>query len=343
MLATSCFSRKEHSSVATSLVLTYIYLQWKQFSCHLFWCQLFASLCRLLITFAHSLDPDQAWRLCRNCKNDKAHVSHRCSPLTLLCADVGVMETNVSQSPPFLKRLEPSQHALYSAPTILEITKDLGVVDFPELLGTHTVSHCLFWKWNNSQAIFFSARTKYSQRTRTCKHTDTILMYKKGLTNFIQHNDSPWELKTIWIENQQRLSSFSAFLWVYFSSFQFDNGLVEEGLPIPTCIHTNLASFNPSMYVFLLVPYLGCNMWICKFILIINLSSRLHMYLAICMISVLVYFSISWYHKNKGHDIWLSLVLFTNGPVHFKISILHTTGFSGSWTATYFGVTFKLL
>ena len=70
-------------------------------------------------------------------------MSHRCSPLTLLCADVGVMETNVSQSPPFLKRLEPSQHAFF-APTILEIMKVLGVVDFRELLGTHTDSHRLF-------------------------------------------------------------------------------------------------------------------------------------------------------------------------------------------------------
>ena len=34
-------------------------------------------------------------------------------------------------------------NTLYNAPTILEIMKDLGVVDFPELLGTRTtVSHC---------------------------------------------------------------------------------------------------------------------------------------------------------------------------------------------------------
>ena len=36
-------------------------------------------------------------------------------------------------------------------------------------------------------------------------------------------------------------------------------------------------------------------------------------------------------------------VLIANGPVHCKISILYTTGFGGSSTATYFGVTFKLL
>ena len=77
--------------------------------------------------------------------------------------------------------LTSSHHnTLYNAPTILKIKRDLGVVDFPELLWTHTVSQRLFWKWNNSLIILFSARTKKIQRTRTCKQTNTILMYKKA-------------------------------------------------------------------------------------------------------------------------------------------------------------------
>ena len=52
--------------------------------------------------------------------------------------------------------LTSSHHnSLYNAPTILEIMKALGVVDFPELLGTHSVFHRLFWKWNKSHTIFF--------------------------------------------------------------------------------------------------------------------------------------------------------------------------------------------
>ena len=35
--------------------------------------------------------------------------------LTLLSSDVSVMETNVSQSPPFFKSVWPSQHALQSS------------------------------------------------------------------------------------------------------------------------------------------------------------------------------------------------------------------------------------
>ena len=166
-------------------------------------------------------------------------------------------------------------------------------------------------------------------------------MYKKAFNKL--HAARRQFLRALWKEYQQRLSSFSPFLWVYFSSFQFDNDLVEEGLPIPSCIHMNLASFNIFMYAFLLVPYSGCDLWICKFLLIINFSSLLHMYLASCMISVLVNFSSSWYHKKQGYALWLSLVRFTNGPVHCKISILYTTRFGGSWTATYFGVTIKLL
>ena len=46
-------------------------------------------------------------------------------------------------------------NTLYNAPTILEIMKDLGVVDFLELLGTRTVSHRLLWMWNDSHTIFF--------------------------------------------------------------------------------------------------------------------------------------------------------------------------------------------
>ena len=66
-------------------------------------------------------------------------------------------------------------NTLYNAPTILEIMKDLGVVDFPELLGTRTVSHRLLWNWNDSHTIFF-----LPEQTRACKHTNTILMYKKA-------------------------------------------------------------------------------------------------------------------------------------------------------------------
>ena len=52
---------------------------------------------------------------------------------------------------------------LYNAPTVLEIMKDLGVIEFPELLGTCTVSHRLPWKWNDSHNIFF-----LPERTRAC-------------------------------------------------------------------------------------------------------------------------------------------------------------------------------
>ena len=55
-------------------------------------------------------------------------------------------------------------NTLYNAPTILEIMKDLGVVDFQELLGTRIVSHRLLWKWNDSHTIF-SARTDQSMQT----------------------------------------------------------------------------------------------------------------------------------------------------------------------------------
>ena len=60
--------------------------------------------------------------------------------LTLLSSDVSVMETNVSQSPPFLKAYG-HRNTLYKAPAILAIMKDFGILHFPELLGTHTVSH----------------------------------------------------------------------------------------------------------------------------------------------------------------------------------------------------------
>ena len=57
--------------------------------------------------------------------------------LTLLSSDVSVMETNVSQIP----KASDHHNTLYKAPAILAIMKDLGVLYFPELLGTHTVSH----------------------------------------------------------------------------------------------------------------------------------------------------------------------------------------------------------
>ena len=98
----------------------------------------------------------------------------------------------------------------------------------------------MFWKWNNSHAIVFLPEPNIHRRP---EHANTLTLYqctRRRSTNSIQHNDRSCELKTIWIENQQRLSSFSPFLWVYFSSFQFDNGLVKEELAILTCIWTLL-------------------------------------------------------------------------------------------------------
>ena len=66
--------------------------------------------------------------------------------LTILSSNVSVMETNVSQSPPFFLKASGHHSTLYKAPAILAIMKDLGVLDFPELLGTHTVSQCFVKK-----------------------------------------------------------------------------------------------------------------------------------------------------------------------------------------------------
>ena len=78
--------------------------------------------------------------------------------------------------------LKASDHhnTLYKAPAILAIMKDLGVLDFPELLGTHTVSFKSETKCFLRLTKPFFARTKYSQRTRTRKHTNIILMYRKA-------------------------------------------------------------------------------------------------------------------------------------------------------------------
>ena len=116
-------------------------------------------------------------------------------------------------------------NTLYNAPIVLEIMKDPGVVDFPELLGTHAVSRRLFWKWNNSHTIFFPAR----QRTRTCKHTNAILMYKKAFNKLhAAQRHFLRALNDLNRESTKRLGSFSPFLWVYFCSFQFSNDLIEE-------------------------------------------------------------------------------------------------------------------
>ena len=70
----------------------------------------------------------------------------------------------------FVLTLTSSHHnTLYNAPTIGPIVKDLVVVVFPELLGTHTVSHRLFWKWNNCNIL--------------PHYTNTILMYMKTFNN----------------------------------------------------------------------------------------------------------------------------------------------------------------
>ena len=114
-------------------------------------------------------------------------------------------------------------NTLYNAPILLEIMKDLGVVDFQDLLGTHAVSHRLFWKWNKPSHYFFSAR----QRARTCKHTNTILMYKKAFNKL--HAAQRQFLRALNDLNRELTkSSFSPFLWVYFSSFLFGNDLIEE-------------------------------------------------------------------------------------------------------------------
>ena len=80
---------------------------------------------------------------------------------SLLAVDVKMAGSDWRWFPWRQRQPEPAiltssyHNTLYNAPTILEIMKAQGVVDFPELLGTHTVSHRLFWKWNNSHTIFF--------------------------------------------------------------------------------------------------------------------------------------------------------------------------------------------
>ena len=60
-------------------------------------------------------------------------------------------------------------NTLYNAPILLEIMKDLGVVDFQDLLGTHAVSHRLFWKWNKPSNYFFFCQTE-GQNMQTHQH-----------------------------------------------------------------------------------------------------------------------------------------------------------------------------
>ena len=69
---------------------------------------------------------------------------------SLLATDVKMAGSDSRGFPRRQRQPEPailtsSYHiTLYNAPTILEIMKALGVVDFPELLGTHTESHRSF-------------------------------------------------------------------------------------------------------------------------------------------------------------------------------------------------------
>ena len=67
-------------------------------------------------------------------------------------------------------------NTLYNAATILEIMKNVGVV---YVGNTHSKSP-LTLKVKRISHHFPPARTKYSQRTRACKHTNTIFMYKKA-------------------------------------------------------------------------------------------------------------------------------------------------------------------
>ena len=63
---------------------------------------------------------------------------------SLLAVDVKMAGSDWRWFPWRQRQSEPAiitsshHNKLYNAPTILEIMKDLGVVDFPELLGTHT-------------------------------------------------------------------------------------------------------------------------------------------------------------------------------------------------------------
>ena len=71
-----------------------------------------------------------------------------CDP-SLLAVDVTLClrwrHGNQRQSEPAIfKTSRAITTRFFNAPTILEIMKVLGVVDFRKLLGTHTVSHRLF-------------------------------------------------------------------------------------------------------------------------------------------------------------------------------------------------------
>ena len=64
------------------------------------------------------------------------------------------------------------------------------------------------------------------------------------------------------------------------------------------------------------------------------------MYLASCVISVLVYiFLLGTVKKIRAMICDLSRSCLLMGQYTVKISVLYTTGFGGSLTATYFGVT----
>ena len=95
---------------------------------------------------------------------------------SLLAVDVKMAGSDWRSFPWRQRQAEPAistssyHNSLYNVPTILEIMKALGVVDFPESLGTHTVSHRLFWKWNNSHAIFCGQNPIFTESLNMQKH-----------------------------------------------------------------------------------------------------------------------------------------------------------------------------
>ena len=96
--------------------------------------------------------------------------------LMFLSSDVSVMETNVSQSPPFFKT-SGHHNTLYKAPAILATMKDLDVLDFPELLGTHMQVTVLFISETNCFLKLTKPFLPEPSIHREPEHANTLTSY----------------------------------------------------------------------------------------------------------------------------------------------------------------------
>ena len=96
--------------------------------------------------------------------------------LRLLSADVSVMETNVSQSGHF--NVQSSQHALQGSSYFgnYEMSRRCRFSRIVENTHSKSPFRLIEVKQSVSKGYqrYFSARSKYSQRIRTCKYNDAI-------------------------------------------------------------------------------------------------------------------------------------------------------------------------